>query len=106
MTFRSQIDDIGHGGCTVEVQSSLQEPLLAKKLLANALCDTFPETPVYLNDHLTPTKKHLMGLARQKKNEGHFKYLWSKAGTVYVKRTDTSTPIKLTNERDLDKLTQ
>jgi hypothetical protein len=42
--------------------------------------------------------------ARKKKAEKDFKYLWTKAGNIYMKKTDSSYPIRITHLEDLHKL--
>lgn len=75
-----------------------------KKLVAKNIDDNFPERPVFFNEHLTPAKKQLMGVLRQKKQEGLFKFVWTRSGTIYVKKTESSTPVKVFSVQDLKKL--
>jgi hypothetical protein len=75
-----------------------------EKLKAKDLCPDFKDTPVFINEHLTADRKKLITEARAKKNEKDYKYLWTKSGTIYMKKFDSSPPIKIVSTEDLVKL--
>lgn len=61
---------------------------------------------VYVNEHLTPQNKKLLGAAIAKKKEMHWKYAWSSGGKVYVRRDDVSEAVRIKGQDDLPKMTE
>lgn len=87
-----------------KVRDLVIEKARKTKLKAKDLLDTFPETAVFVNEHLTAERKKLMASARVKKTEMNYKYLWTRSGQIYIKKTDTSHPIKIMCTEDLCKI--
>ena len=81
-------------------------PFLAKskksKLQASDVDAKWGNTPIYVHEHLTQERKKLLYLARQRITECNFKYLCTKVGTMYMKKSDSTMPVKITKK--LDKL--
>ena len=48
-------------------------------------------------DHLTPRMQE----SKKFKDENNYKYCWAKNGFVYLRKTDTSTAVKLSSLEDL-----
>ena len=48
-------------------------------------------------DHLTPRMQE----SKKIKDENNYKYCWAKKGFVYLRKTDTSTAVKLSSLEDL-----
>ncbi|KAH9384995.1 hypothetical protein HPB48_027031 [Haemaphysalis longicornis] len=61
-------------------------------------------SPVYVNDHLCPVLKRLLGTAVAKKKAAGWKYVWSRGGKIYAKQTDDSVTVVIRHERDLEKI--
>lgn len=61
-------------------------------------------SPVYVNDHLCPVLKKLLGQVIARKNEKQWKYAWSREGKVFARKTDTSRVLRVTCTQDLDKI--
>ena len=60
---------------------------------------------VYVNEHLSPGNKKLFAMATKKKYELGFKFLWSKNGTIFLKKDPSSLIVyKITSEEDLGKV--
>lgn len=74
------------------------------KLQAKDLGQGLPDTPVYINEHLTPERKQIIYLAGQKKRDLSYKYLWTRGGNIYIKKDDNSHPIKINSRKDLGKI--
>ena len=73
------------------------EVLNAKRLQRNRQFK-FREKNVYINEHLTPTNKHLFGLAKQKQRIINFKHLWTRNGRIFMRKDDTSHVISIDSE--------
>lgn len=61
-------------------------------------------SPVYVNDHLCPDLKILLGKAIARKNEKQWKYVWTKEGKILARKTDTSRVLRITSVNDLEKI--
>lgn len=75
-----------------------------KKINTTNLNISGPQKPVFINEHLTVQRKRLLYEAKIKKNEMNFKYVWSKGGKVFMRKTDTSNVIQLNSLEQLNKL--
>lgn len=62
------------------------------------------DTPVYLNDSLSPSRRRLLGRARQLKTEKGYKYLWLRNGNILLRRQEGSPVIEIRCQADLDNL--
>lgn len=60
--------------------------------------------PIYVNEHLCPTLKRLLGMAVKKKHDHKWKSVWSFKGKIYAKKTETSPMIHIADESDLAKI--
>ncbi|CAG5033796.1 unnamed protein product [Parnassius apollo] len=60
--------------------------------------------PVFINDHLAPHNKILFGKARKLGKELHYKYIWSRDCKMFLRKSDTSKIIQISNEHDLNKI--
>ena len=59
---------------------------------------------IYINEHLSPKNREIFALASQKRKDDHFKYLWTKNGTTFMRKTDTSEIFTIKNKNYLDDL--
>lgn len=59
---------------------------------------------IYINDHLSKTKKQLMYEARQLKKSKEYKFIWSRNGKIFVRKTETSNIININTFDDLQKI--
>ena len=53
-------------------------------------------------DHLTPRIQVLLHESKKFKDANNFKYCWAKNGFVYLRKTDSSTPVRLRSLEDLE----
>ena len=51
---------------------------------------------IFINEHLSPENRKLFAAASEKKRELHYKYLWTRNGTIYIRKSDTSDIINIT----------
>lgn len=59
------------------------------------------EKPIYINEHLCPLMKRLLGMAITRKRENSWKFVWTKNGSILARRTESSTIISIQCESDL-----
>ena len=60
---------------------------------------------IYINEHLAPENRRLFALASAKKKLLVYKYLWTKNGSVYIRKSDKSSIINITCDDDINNLT-
>lgn len=63
-----------------------------------------PARPVFVNDHLAPHNKMLYGRVRRLGKELGYKYIWVNDCKIFVRKSDTSKAILISNEADLIKI--
>jgi hypothetical protein len=59
---------------------------------------------VYINEHLTKANRILFSKARAAGAQLKFKFVWSSNGTIYMRRSETSSLVRVSSEAVLDKL--
>lgn len=77
-----------------------------RKLTATELSDSWPSTPLYVNEHLTPYYKAILARARRMVKEKRLAFAWTRDCRVYARRTaDQDCPAALLRSMDdLDRL--
>lgn len=60
-----------------------------------------PKNPIYVSELLTFQAKRLWFLARQLARERSYRYVWIKAGRIFVKKDENSRPILIDSEQKL-----
>ncbi|KAH7945741.1 hypothetical protein HPB49_015062 [Dermacentor silvarum] len=76
-----------------------------KKRLTNASLGLPTESPVFVNEHLCPEVKKMLGMAIARKREHSWKFVWTKNGIIHARRTETSPVVRIRRESDLNKIT-
>lgn len=77
----------------------------AKKMrLTNFDLDLGSQEPVYVNEHLCPALKKLLGMAVRRKYEQHWKSVWSYDGKIYAREHDDAPTVQIRCESDLTKI--
>lgn len=61
-------------------------------------------TNIYINEQLTRRMSGLFYKAREAKKEKQYKFLWTRENKIYMKKTETSTKIRIRNNDDLETL--
>lgn len=59
---------------------------------------------VYLNEHLTKTNRILFSKARAAGAQLKFKFVWSSNGNIYMRRSETSSVVRVLSDATLEKL--
>ncbi len=87
------------------------EFLVAKKKLSGISTKDFGfevskkgEGRIFINESLTAKRKMLIRDLKSKKEEFNFKYVWSKKGTIFIRRDENSRAIRINSLDDLNKL--
>lgn len=75
--------------------------LKACKLKASDISPRFPDTPVYVNEHLTPELKSLFRDARKAKVDKNFKFCWVRDGKIFLRKDESSRVLRVKNHDDL-----
>lgn len=76
-----------------------------RTLTAKEINPTFPkEQSVYVNEHLSPENKKLLGQLKQKCRERNVKFVWVKDGKFFVKKKEGDKTYKVNVIEDFDVL--
>lgn len=59
---------------------------------------------IFINEHLSPPNRRLFALAYQVKKDNDYKYLWTRNGTVLMRKSDISPILEIYNEEFLNTL--
>ena len=59
---------------------------------------------VTISDHLTPKKQHLLFEAKRFKEQNHYRFCWAKNSPIYLRKSEGSRPIKITDIGSLQRL--
>ena len=70
------------------------------------LSDAVVLTNAKIVDHLTPSAQELFAAAKSFKEHHQFSYCWTKNGTVYLRRSESSRPLRIKSIADLSTLAQ
>lgn len=72
-----------------------------KQLHSTEINPLLPPSNIYINEHLTPFNKIILGRARELKRENKIAYVWVKESNIYI-RVDQNSPAKrIIKEDDL-----
>ena len=61
-----------------------------------------PKERIYINEHLSPENKRLFAMAVKKKHELNFKFVWTKNGSIFMKKNESSVTHKIISDEDID----
>ena len=61
----------------------------------------FNDNDIFINDHLSPKNRELFALASELRRSRQYKYLWTKNGSIHMRKTDNSRIISIKNKNDL-----
>ena len=64
----------------------------------------YNDNPIFINEHLSPSNRQLFALASQKKYTLNFKFLWTRNGSVYMRKDEHSEIIPINDETCLTML--
>lgn len=62
------------------------------------------ESPIYVNESLSPERRKLLALARAAKREKGYTFLWVRNGKIFLRKKEGTPVIIVTRQEDLSKL--
>lgn len=84
-----------------KVRDSILKKAKKQRLNTTLLSFDDHENPVFINEHLCPAIKILLGKARKAKKEKQWKHTWVSDGKILMRKTDTSHVLHITCDADL-----
>ncbi|KAM7290537.1 uncharacterized protein ISCGN_027158 [Ixodes scapularis] len=84
-----------------------RDSVLEKAKKKRITCQDFglPETSsIYVNEHLCPALKKLLGMAVSKKREHQWRYVWVRDSKIFARKADGTPVITISDSGDLDKI--
>lgn len=60
--------------------------------------------PIYINEHLCPVLKQLLGMAIAKKKAVNWKFVWTKSGKILARKDESAPIVHIRNKDDLEKI--
>lgn len=60
--------------------------------------------PVFINEHLCPALKKLLGMTVAKKKDKGWRFAWSRDGKIFARKTESSRILRVSCVTDLDKM--
>lgn len=76
----------------------------AKLCLSDINITSTPNSPVYVNEHLTPANKALFSKAMDLKKEKNWRFLWTTNCQIKARKTEDSRVFRICDEADLAKI--
>ena len=61
---------------------------------------------ILILDHLTPRMQELYGTAKSFKTRFGFQFCWAKNGTIFLRKSENSRPLKVRSPDDLSRIIQ
>lgn len=77
---------------------------LKKTVTARAINPTYPDTILYVNEHLSPDNKVFLGRLKRKCRDIGFKFAWCKDGKFFARKSEGEKVQKIMCVSDIDKL--
>lgn len=75
------------------------------KITSKAINQNLPDQVVFVNEHLSPKYKALLGKVKKQIKDAGWKYSWTRDGCIYVKKDDTvNARIMISSEEDILKI--
>ena len=78
--------------------------ILAAKRTLNNRNFKFRGNDVFFNEHLSPTNRSLFATANEKKRTLGYKHLWTRGGTILMRKDDESEVFTITSEQDFENI--
>lgn len=60
--------------------------------------------PVFVNEHLCPALKRLLGMAISKKKACEWKFVWTRNGKIFARKDEQSRVLRVNSESDIAKI--
>lgn len=86
-------------------RNSLLEKARRLRLTATDL-GCHAQVPVFVNEHLCPELKKLLGQATSRKREQGWRFVWVRNGQIFARKKEDTSAIKIGSSDDLEKMTR
>lgn len=63
-----------------------------------------PNSPLFINEHLCPALKRVLGMAIEQKKAKGWKFVWTSNGRVLARKDESSSILYLRNAQDVEKM--
>ncbi|XP_039279166.1 uncharacterized protein LOC120350345 [Nilaparvata lugens] len=73
-----------------------------KGIKSTDICNKLPRSDVYVNEHLSPYYKRLLGKAKSLKINKKLTFVWVRDCKIFVKKSEHSRTKRIMNEEDLN----
>lgn len=64
----------------------------------------FRNNDIYINEHLSINNRSLFARSQEKKTQLNYRFCWTRGGSIFMRKTETSQPITITSDADLANL--
>ncbi|KAH8019724.1 hypothetical protein HPB51_021083 [Rhipicephalus microplus] len=61
-------------------------------------------TPVFINEHLSPAMKHLLGMAIAKKKAQNWRFVWTSNGKILARKEESAPVVRNRTAQDVEKI--
>lgn len=69
----------------------------------SGLATSFPKEPVFINEHLTPLNKTVLGRARHLMGKAKLVSLWTRESAILVRKAERSPTVRVRSVMDVNK---
>lgn len=77
-----------------------------KRLSTSGLDLPGPDSPVFINDHLTRLNKQLLGAAIARKRVVKWRFVWTSGGKIFARKAEDAVAVRIASMQDLEKMSQ
>lgn len=84
------------------IKDEIQKKLKERKMTTSEIDPSFPDVPIFFNEHLTPELKKVFYLSRNFKKVNNFKFCWVRDGKIYLRKNETSKIYRIQTDEDLN----
>lgn len=75
-----------------------------RRFKASDLAASFPKEPVFINEHLTPLNKTILGRARYLMGKAKLQSAWTREGAILVKKYEKSQTVRVRSVMEVNKV--
>lgn len=98
----------GKSNVVVQFKSKSKRDVVLEKARKNRIKNSnvgiSNEGAIFVNDHLCPFLKKLLAQAIAKKREKQWRFVWTRNGRIYARKSEASDSVRIQSERDLEKI--
>ncbi|KAG8263400.1 hypothetical protein J6590_035239 [Homalodisca vitripennis] len=75
-----------------------------RRLQTTDLASSLSPAPVYINEHLTPNNRKLLGYVKSAVKDGRLLATWSRDGRITVRKCENAAATRVWCPRDVDRI--